>query len=296
MGFASENSAPRALLSGLIDYAGLFPPAGLGMAETVANYASYVNGSHAWMLGRIIVPAVRLAEFAAAVRDLPAQDAPLPVSALAVSATDAALIAEFKLSCGDCGRVDTVETRAASPEEIAEVAQLFNAPGSNVYVEVCCDETLSTNLDAIARAQARAKVRTGGVKPDMFISPESMARFLLACKERRLAFKATAGLHHMRPSTRALTYEADAPRGRMHGFLNVFGASALLWAGEITREDQIMAILEARDVHLTEDTLEWRGRTANAAQITSARNEFAIAFGSCSFTEPLEELQQEGLV
>ena len=55
--------ALRSLLTGLIDYAGLFPPAGLGMEAAVRNYDSYVRDEHAWMLGRFIVPAARLAEY-----------------------------------------------------------------------------------------------------------------------------------------------------------------------------------------------------------------------------------------
>src|SRR5512135_342089 len=51
------------LLHSLIDYAGLFPPAGLKMADAVANYGRYKNGPNAWALGRFVVPAARLDEF-----------------------------------------------------------------------------------------------------------------------------------------------------------------------------------------------------------------------------------------
>ena len=53
----------RILLRGLIDYAGLFPPASLDMADAVRNYAAYREGEHAWALGRFVVPAARLEEF-----------------------------------------------------------------------------------------------------------------------------------------------------------------------------------------------------------------------------------------
>src|SRR5688500_1293567 len=46
----------RALLDGLIDYAGLFPPATLDMQAAVARYARYRAGERAWMLGRFVVP------------------------------------------------------------------------------------------------------------------------------------------------------------------------------------------------------------------------------------------------
>lgn len=53
----------RALLEGVIDYAGLFPPAELPMAEAVANYARYRDGEYAWMLARFVVPHARWDEY-----------------------------------------------------------------------------------------------------------------------------------------------------------------------------------------------------------------------------------------
>ena len=58
----------RALLSSIVDYAGLFPPAKLDMTEAVETYASYRGGEHAWMLGRFVVPEFRLDEFTAAAK------------------------------------------------------------------------------------------------------------------------------------------------------------------------------------------------------------------------------------
>ncbi len=51
------------LLRDLIDYAGLFPPASLAMASSVANYDMYSQSEWNWILGRFIVPVARLAEF-----------------------------------------------------------------------------------------------------------------------------------------------------------------------------------------------------------------------------------------
>ena len=61
-------SAIKALMTGLIDYAGLFPPASLDMETAVRNYRSYLHGEHAWMLGHFVLPANRLREFSDAFR------------------------------------------------------------------------------------------------------------------------------------------------------------------------------------------------------------------------------------
>ena len=52
----------RVLLEGLIDYAGLFPPAALSMQDAVRNYARYRDGEHAWALGKFVVPQARAQE------------------------------------------------------------------------------------------------------------------------------------------------------------------------------------------------------------------------------------------
>src|SRR4051812_14042031 len=55
----------RALLSGTIDYAGLFPPANLALEPAIRNHAEYVRHADAWMLAAFILP---VAEFDAACR------------------------------------------------------------------------------------------------------------------------------------------------------------------------------------------------------------------------------------
>ena len=71
----------RALLSGTIDYAGLFPPANLDLEKAIRSHAEYVRDPDAWMLGAFILP---IAEFDAACRWLTEFDRehPLRISAL----------------------------------------------------------------------------------------------------------------------------------------------------------------------------------------------------------------------
>jgi hypothetical protein len=52
----------RVLLTGLIDYAGLFPPAALTMQDAVRNYARYRDGEYSWALGKFVVPKERVKE------------------------------------------------------------------------------------------------------------------------------------------------------------------------------------------------------------------------------------------
>ena len=54
--------AVDALLAGLVDYAGLFPPASEDMRDALENYASYRASDDRSALGRFIVPVSRLKE------------------------------------------------------------------------------------------------------------------------------------------------------------------------------------------------------------------------------------------
>jgi hypothetical protein len=140
-----------------------------------------------------------------------------------------------------------------------------------------------------------AKVRTGGLTPEAIPSSEMLADFLCEAAARRIAFKATAGLHHPIRSPRPLTYAADSPSATMHGFVNVFVAAAFAWQG--AARDVILDILndeDAADFEFLAGELKWRGRSIPAAGIQSARRDFAHSFGSCSFTEPIAELRELG--
>ncbi|MDM7916789.1 MAG: hypothetical protein ACE15D_17165 [Candidatus Eisenbacteria bacterium] len=59
------NRAFRALMAGIVDYAGLFPPAQLSLKEAIESYARYREEPGGWMLGRFVCPASRLRELLA---------------------------------------------------------------------------------------------------------------------------------------------------------------------------------------------------------------------------------------
>jgi hypothetical protein len=77
----------------------------------------------------------------------------------------------------------------------------------------------------------------------------------------------------------------------MYGFLNVFLAAVLIYIGE--SEETALAVLEETDASafsFETGAIDWRGKRVTTDQILASRAEFAIAFGSCSFREPVDEL------
>ncbi|HEV8410846.1 MAG TPA: hypothetical protein VGQ30_10075 [Gemmatimonadaceae bacterium] len=301
---AADSDARRLLLRGLVDYAGLFPPAAESMREAVARYDEYRRGPHAWALGKFVVPVARLAEFEDAVRPL-IGDAPWILSLIAGAdfAADVRAIGEFALRAGSVARIGAIEVKGSSVEAIAAIARnaaLLHASipdAFDVYVEVPVATDPSALIEAIARHGMRAKVRTGGVEAAAFPTAEQLARFFAACVGSGVTFKATAGLHHAMRGSYPLTYDSASARGTMFGFLNVFLAAAFardgLGAGETA------ALLEERDANaltFTASEVKWRGRALSADAVRRARASTATSFGSCSFAEPVADLSSIGLL
>ncbi len=261
----------RALFGGVIDYAGLFPPASLSMEAAVENYAAYRAGEHGWALDRFILPLARVPEFESAAGDRAAN---WRLSLLVPPGTTTIPLG-----------ADTVEIKVQNPADIRNIG-----PDVTAYYEISIDDDPAELIAIMAGVSVRAKIRTGGSTPDAAPSPANLARFLARCAARKVPFKATAGLHHaMRnPAGRS---------GAMHGFLNVFLAAALIWTG--APEDDVIQALEetSPDAFRFEGAaVTWRERRVTAEQLVEVRRSFAIGFGSCSFEEPLADLKALGLL
>lgn len=253
---AAVAPALRALLENLIDYAGLFPPASLVMNASLQNYDAYGKGEYSWMLRSFVVGA-------ADVDNIPSTlDGRLAILAEADS------------------------PRAASIESKGIVKSRHP-----VYCEVATGNL--GELDDVKKSGCFAKIRTGGLKPDAIPSPAAVAAFIVACADRRLPFKATAGLHHPIRAQQALTYAPDAPRAVMHGFLNVLLASAFAWQGERNIEP-IVAEMDA-SAFAFGDCASWRDKSISLEHIRDARLNFMHSIGSCSFDEPVQDLKALGL-
>lgn len=295
------TSVPKtlhALLHTLVDYAGLFPPAALPMEGVVRNYAAYRRSLHAWMLGRLVVPVSRLDEMADAMRAA-GETSPHAwrVSALLGDDAPRDLAAAAAFNAGGAGAlVDAIEVKAATPVAIESVAREIPA-GMRAYVEIPTADDPRALVAVVGAKKLRAKIRTGGVTADAIPPADDVARFLRACFAAGVGFKATAGLHHPLCGTRALTYAPDAPRGVMHGFLNLFLAAAFLHNGLTIRDaGELLALESPTDVVFADDALHWRDYVLSRDEVATIRRRFAVSFGSCSFTEPVDDLAGMGLL
>ncbi len=301
------------LVHRLIDYAGLFPPAALDMPAAVAEYARARQSADAGMLARFIVPLGRLEEFAAAQENAAQEpawqsgDGPWPLSVLVKGSDPSSerlaldgFAARFRAQAPPRARIEAVEVKASSETEIAACAEAF--AGLEIYIEIPHDEDPSGLLAAIAahaERGARAKIRSGGITADAIPSAFEVARFLSAAARAKVAMKATAGLHHPLRGVYPLTYEPDSASATMHGYLNVFLAAALLTENPKLAAAEIELLLEERESAafiFGRRGVRWRERDIPLTAIAAARENFLHSYGSCSFSEPAEELHELGFV
>jgi len=277
--------AVEAVLRGMVDYAGMFPPASLELEDATAVYAGSRAGADAWMVGTFVIAGERLA-------DLPPATGPLSV---VVTATSPAAL-EPVLRTARRMTLTALEFRPVLPGAIAELAAAV--PGHiQTFFEVPPDHDADRRLDAIAACSASAKIRTGGLTPEAFPTPPAIYGLLRGCADRGVAAKATAGLHHAVTGRYPLTYEAGSAIGGMYGFLNVAAAAALVHTG--STRDEVLAVLgesSPEAFQFDEDGMGWRDRRISVNDLRAMRQTLFRSFGSCSLREPIEELTRMQLI
>jgi hypothetical protein len=280
-------------LEGAIDYAGLYPPASLAMAEAIDNYAAYLHSPDRWSLGRFVVPASRLTELTKRLATWVSGSSSAWRLSLTADSLGGDGLQAIRAAVEGVSpvRVEAVETRV---DEVAGVPQLAASlpAGLRCYGEVPWDDRMESVLDALARANLAAKIRMGGTSAALFPEATRVVDFLEGARTRGLAFKATAGLHHPWRGCYRLTYEPGSPTATMFGYLNLTIAGLLVLCGA-PRSDALEALGDAEPGVVTADDqgIGWRGHRFELDQLRRFRGEMLLAIGSCSFREPLDELR-----
>lgn len=271
------------------------------MSEAVINYAMYRNSNYNWMLGAFVVPSVQIEEFMDNAKDFISRDGKTAWRLSVLAGEDlSASIREIKECIAKYSPgvvVDSIEVRANTVSKIENTVYSLPA-GMKAYFEVGLGKNFPDLLAKIAITGQCAKIRTGGVTPGAFPASKEIVRFVRSCLAANVPFKATAGLHHPIRCFRPLTYENNSPKGTMHGFLNLF-----LMAG-FAREGYRPTLLEDlmeeefdEVFRFADQSVSWRNEyRLNAWQLEALRKKGIHSFGSCSFDEPIADLQKLGIL
>ena len=310
------NRSIQTLLTDLIDYAGLFPPAKLDMQLSVEAYNRAKVSEHEFALGRFVCPVSRLPEFSKhASAFLPGSFAtsgyreqvhagggePWRLSVLIDGPLDEDLdiVEGFNEHHGQeangLALIDAVELKVTDVNQIDEALDEMTE-GLYPYFEFPVNADCRGYVAALAGNQAAAKIRTGGVTAGAFPLPLEVAQFIVACARADVPFKATAGLHHPVRGSARLTYEKDSAACTMHGFVNLFLCAAMVRVKglDVERAETMLCDEDSARFKFSEDLIVWHGHGIETAQLAKVRETFALSFGSCSFDEPMADLAKLG--
>ncbi len=269
------------------------------MKQVVRNYAAYRKSTESWLLARLIVPVSRLGEFVLELGELGDQNNPSDqwhLSALPGKdlSDDVATILNFNKEYGNTCRIDVLELKAGSREEIHSASNLIPKTW-DVFLEI--DVNQLSLIKEIREQGRKAKIRTGGITEGLIPLSSEVARFLATCVHEEVPMKATAGLHHPLRAEQKLTYSPDSRSAVMHGFLNVFLAAALLQEGATAAD--ATDLLEEQDIYniaFSETSIRWRSWELSIERLADLRKTLLVGFGSCSFDDPLEDMAALNLV
>jgi len=278
-------TAIKTLLAGLFDYAGLYPPASLDLRSAANIYLRYRRSKHSAALGRFILNLDHADEFRSIVGDS------LVDFSLSVIAPEDADWASIAKQIKGGLYIESLEVKCSEPSAIERITQ--QVPQNVVtYFEVPIHASSLPALEAIRAGGARAKIRMGGVVPEAIPSTPDVAQMLKTLADLRLPFKATAGLHHPLRSKQALTYHPQSPTGVMHGFINLSCAAAVaFFGGDVEEAKRLLAEEDPAAWKVSADSLHWRNQSWTADQLATLRRDFFIGIGSCSFEEPIHDLE-----
>jgi hypothetical protein len=314
------SASAKAFLGELIDYAGLFPPAGLPLEEAIANYGRYRQSNLSWMLSRFIIPVAKLTDLTAISDGRFQADDPYRFSVLGSGGQDSAsfldgvrsdieMVKIFREAHGDGVLVDVYEVRlpqttVASGDVLeingllAAAGNLLNENGLRPFYEAALGHDWRSSVDVSVQAiaaynsatgqQAGFKLRTGGLDAAAFPSQYQVAHVIAVCRDAAVPLKCTAGLHH------PIRHHDDGVHTKMHGFINVFAAGIIAKAYNLPEQEIAAVVADENPKHFVfnDRMFSWLDRIVSPGKIETARQENIISFGSCSFEEPMEDLQR----
>ncbi|GLZ76901.1 hypothetical protein Afil01_17080 [Actinorhabdospora filicis] len=271
------------LFRGFVDDAAVFPPGSASLPDAVRAHLEHRGRWYQDLVGPLLVKTSQLSQVQRHLDEFRTGDEPLRVGIVADTgmADVAPAMAHLRADIVPVQVEVPVAKRGEDPMPgVAELKETYGDWGGVlVYGEIPLTFGLHEALDELAGTPVIPKFRTGGLLSELFPTPEELAAVIVACAGRGSGLKLTAGLHH------AVRHTDRSTGFTHHGFLNVLVACAD--AGKGAAVADVAAILRHTDPRpLVDTTYELRDR----------ERPLWAGFGSCSVTEPLDDLIGLGLI
>lgn len=297
------KSSVQALLDGVFDYAGLFPPASLSIGDAVAEMGRLAEGPADSLIGGVVCPSHKLADLE---RELAASGffedgfglpTTVVLSLLPGESSGESLAAARKaMESLTWLEVVALEVKL-DPKQVPAWAKQLKNEGMLKEIDVLLELGLGPDHAQAMEAALSAwegfgfKARLGGPSPADIPSAAHVAEFIGEVAGLDVAFKLTAGLHHP-------LRHLDAATGHFqHGFLNCLAAAAAAFGHEAPAYEleRILCLESIEDFEFGEAELRAGGRDLRMDDIEMMR-EYCSGIGSCSIDEPYEGLVRLGVI
>lgn len=285
-------------MSGILDYAGRFPPASLPLDTALSRYQTYQQTDERWILGKFVIPDTELASIKTSdnisfsvILSEPDSDAP---SDSIRSFASHIVSFETRLPA-DSSTIDHISSFLDITIKKIESSGIEN---TTLFVESTLPDLIDADILAINKFRRNTghtigyKLRCGGAQPAVVPDPKQVCTAIRSCINNDLPLKFTAGLHH------PFRNYSDTLGVMQYGFINMFAAALLGFGGLLTDADLKICLMDQKESNFKfNDTgLSWNDHTLDAEGIQQLRHEKVISFGSCSFEEPVNGLKQIGLL
>jgi len=298
------TKSAKALLSGIIDYAGFFPPAKLDYNTALNNYCNYRESSFSWILSRFISPTKKFEELRSYINNNSIDTIKI-VSILRPADSYVKYISqlssEYELISSLPNKVDVdfIETTLPNNIEPLDYSGLVTAIKETFdnynYNKLFIESRIINYEDIDVNNYVNGigiKIRCGGPVLESVPSLESLAHTISYVASNNIPIKFTAGLHH------PIRHFDPILSGMVHGFINVFVASLIAY-DNINNHDMIINVLMDEDPSnfiFNDSSLSYRDISISLERIEEIRSMFLYSFGTCSFDDPIDDLTSLGII
>ncbi len=322
-------------MQGLLDYAGLFPPATLSLQNSLKNFAEYYHHNQKEWLGKFILPINKINETISILNKQNIFSTLENKAQLSIILSNCKSLSEYK----NCAQNDLISIKNLINQigntinicsfEILPPIDIFNSGNTDLlknfliyssevlfefkdktdfYCELPLSEKLNDYLTTIKihneninLLKISVKLRTGGVTQQQIPSSKDIAEAIFLCAKHKIPLKATAGLHVPVPN------ENLQVGAKLHGFLNIFSCMLLCY-NQILIDKNIINIEEIKkiissysykDFKFSETGLqigENKDRFISNQSMTALRKNYIKSFGTCSFLEPIGHLHENHFI
>lgn len=287
------NTAFQYFMTGILDYAGLFPPAQLDINTAVKNFQTYQQTDNNWMLSKFVISEEKLTSinppanmtFSVILSD---SDSERPVNG---TESWKSQIASFETRLPEDG--STIEHTTFFLHRIVRKLEAAGIDPTRLFIESAAPDLSDADILAIKKFRRHSghefgyKLRCGGPSSTAVPNPDQVVITIRACIKNDLPIKFTAGLHH------PISQHSASQDILTYGFINMFTAALLGFDGQISDAAMKMCLTDPRveNFHFDDNHLVWNEHTIPVDRIKHLRRKRIISFGSCSFEEPVNDLK-----